>query len=298
MCRKGIPHGCNLSSRARRCCGDDRSGRPLSGRSSAHPAPAPILHNDGQNNLTGRHHADPQGMLEETGRFAVRSPPRRPRRAAASDTATRPIRAWDPSGPISPNTMRFQQYNGDDWPSEVCADSNATWPGGRPGGFPRANNPFPTCKLERNCRTRLASPPSRPHNDRRLHRGQIRTPGAKAPARAHGPRQPYEDRLRDAGHPIPGDPERWLHVSDELYHGQRGRGATSTSWPRLTPIRRRKAPAPMTDCQYGQLLPGALSLNLMATPPNKPPRPTWPPSYAAPMGRTGAETLPLTRAFK
>jgi type 1 glutamine amidotransferase len=51
----------------------------------------------------------------------------------------------------------------------------------------------------------------------------IRIPKGQGPGGSHGPAHPFEITLRDKEHPITkGMPEKWMHIKDELYHGQRG----------------------------------------------------------------------------
>ena len=51
----------------------------------------------------------------------------------------------------------------------------------------------------------------------------VRTPKGEGPGGSHGPAHPFEVMVRDKEHPITkGLPEKWAHVKDELYHGQRG----------------------------------------------------------------------------
>lgn len=51
----------------------------------------------------------------------------------------------------------------------------------------------------------------------------VRTPKGEGPGAGHGPQHAYQMITRDQDHPITaGLPEKWMHLSDELYHGQRG----------------------------------------------------------------------------
>lgn len=51
----------------------------------------------------------------------------------------------------------------------------------------------------------------------------VRTPKGEGPGGSHGPAHPFEVMVRDKAHPITrGMPEKFPHVKDELYHGQRG----------------------------------------------------------------------------
>ncbi|MGE0609157.1 MAG: ThuA domain-containing protein [Pirellulales bacterium] len=51
----------------------------------------------------------------------------------------------------------------------------------------------------------------------------VRTPKGEGPGAGHGSQHPFVVKVRDAEHPVTqGMPAEWLHVSDELYHGQRG----------------------------------------------------------------------------
>jgi len=54
--------------------------------------------------------------------------------------------------------------------------------------------------------------------------GQIvRTPKGEGPGGGHGPAHAFEVMVRDKEHPVmKGVPEKWTHVTDELYHGMRG----------------------------------------------------------------------------
>lgn len=51
----------------------------------------------------------------------------------------------------------------------------------------------------------------------------VRRAKGEGPGAGHGPAHAFEMQVRDADHPITkGMPAKWMHVSDELYHGQRG----------------------------------------------------------------------------
>ncbi len=51
----------------------------------------------------------------------------------------------------------------------------------------------------------------------------VRTPKGEGPGGSHGPAHEFTVKILDKDHPITkGFPESWLHVKDELYHGQRG----------------------------------------------------------------------------
>ncbi len=51
----------------------------------------------------------------------------------------------------------------------------------------------------------------------------VRIPKGSGPNSGHGPAHPFQMTLRDKEHPITkGMPEKWMHIKDELYHGQRG----------------------------------------------------------------------------
>ena len=51
----------------------------------------------------------------------------------------------------------------------------------------------------------------------------VRTPKGEGPGGSHGPAHEFQVVTREKDHPImKGLPEKWSHVKDELYHGQRG----------------------------------------------------------------------------
>lgn len=51
----------------------------------------------------------------------------------------------------------------------------------------------------------------------------VRRAKGEGPGAGHGPQHPFEVMVRDRDHPImKGMPDKWAHVKDELYHGQRG----------------------------------------------------------------------------
>ncbi|MGA2501189.1 MAG: ThuA domain-containing protein [Tepidisphaeraceae bacterium] len=51
----------------------------------------------------------------------------------------------------------------------------------------------------------------------------VRTPKGEGPGASHGPAHEFEVMTREIDHPVMmGLPEKWAHVKDELYHGQRG----------------------------------------------------------------------------
>lgn len=58
---------------------------------------------------------------------------------------------------------------------------------------------------------------------------QIRTPKGEGPGAGHGAQHAFVVTVRQPDHPImKGLPARWMHATDELYHGQRGPGENMT----------------------------------------------------------------------
>ncbi len=153
--------------------------------------------------------------LEESGLFAV-------------EVATSPASGKDQAG-FAPKFSDYQvvvsNYNGDLW---SAATQQALVEYVRGGGglvvVHAANNSFPQWS-EYNDMIGLGWRDSN-FGDRITYDDAgkpVRTPKGEGPGAGHGSQHPFVVKIRDAEHPVTkGLPAEWLHVSDELYHGQRG----------------------------------------------------------------------------
>ena len=153
--------------------------------------------------------------LEESGLFTV-------------DVATSPAGGKDLSG-FAPKFSDYQvvvsNYNGDLW-SEATRQALVDYVRGG-GGLVvvhAANNSFPQWP-EYNDMIGLGWRDAN-FGDRITYDDAgkpVRTAKGEGPGAGHGSQHPFVVKIRDAEHPVTkGMPAEWLHVADELYHGQRG----------------------------------------------------------------------------
>jgi len=176
---------------------------------------------DGQNNHNWRAMTPPmKATLEKTGRFTVE--------VATTPEKNAPPEAWSAFRPdFSRYAVVLSNYNGEPWPNEV---QNGLEKFVRDGGglaiIHAANNPFPEWKAFNEMiglGWRKAEYGERVTVDDAGR--QVRTPAGEGLGAGHGPQHAYPVIIRDPNHPITrGMPREWMHVKDELYHGQRGPG--------------------------------------------------------------------------
>lgn len=161
-----------------------------------------------------------KSYLEQTGRFSVEvvtSPPKK-----SSDEL------WDRFRPeFSKFDVVLSNYNGEQWPKPVQKAFEKYVAGG--GGVVvvhAANNAFPgwgEWDKMIGLGWRNANYGDRVTLD---DSGKVvRTAKGDGPGASHGPQHSYSVVVRDRRHPVmQGMPVEWLHLKDELYHGQRGPG--------------------------------------------------------------------------
>lgn len=159
-----------------------------------------------------------QRLLEESGRFEV-SVTTTPGKEAPKD-------AWQDWRPrFGQHDVVLSDYNGDLWPDSVKMEFvNYVEGGGRVVEVHAANNAFTGWK-EYEAMTgllwRASGHGDRIYFDKDLK--PVRQPKGEGPAGGHGAGHEYAITTLDAANPIFSDlPKVWMHVSDELYHGQRG----------------------------------------------------------------------------
>ncbi|HEY8503676.1 MAG TPA: ThuA domain-containing protein, partial [Gemmataceae bacterium] len=159
-------------------------------------------------------------QLEKTGRFTVSvstTPPTNPNQ----DKAT--WAKWDPD--FSKVDVVLSNYNGPAWPEHVRTKFEKFMRDG--GGLVNvhaANNAHQGWdEFEKMTGLLWRGPKGgwRVALDER--REPVRVKPGEGPGAGHGPQHAYPVVITDSDHPITkGMPQRWMHVRDELYHGQRG----------------------------------------------------------------------------
>ena len=174
---------------------------------------------DGQNGHNWKATTPPiKEMLEKTGRFAVEVVTSPPKDAPKED--------WDKFRPdFSKYAVVLTNYAGQPWPDEVrAAFEKYVRDGGGLVVYHFAVASFPEWEAynkmigigwrDNKFGDRIAL-----DDDGKV----VRQAKGEGPGAGHGPAHPFEVTVRDKDHPITkGMPEKWAHVSDELYHGQRG----------------------------------------------------------------------------
>ncbi len=178
-----------------------------------------VLLIDGQNPHNWQATTPPiKDMLEETGRFTVEvltSP--------AKDAAPE---AWDTFRPdFSKYGVVLTNYCGQPWPDAVAEAFEEYVRGG--GGllvYHFAVASFPEWEAYNQMigmgwrDNKFGESIALDADGNVVRRAKGEGPGA-----GHGPQHPFVVTVRDQDHPImKGMPEKWAHVTDELYHGQRG----------------------------------------------------------------------------
>lgn len=177
---------------------------------------------DGQNNHDWRKTTPIlKSCLEATGRFAVD--------VATSPEPGKPVEEWKDFRPeFGAYGVVISNYNGQPWPQEVQKSLEEFVAKG--GGFVvvhAANNAFPDW-TEYNKMIGLGW--RGPEFGARVTvnqdgRPQV-LPKGQGPGAGHGSQHDFTVVIRDREHPVmAGLPAEWLHVKDELYHGQRGPAA-------------------------------------------------------------------------
>lgn len=195
------------------------AGAALSTSSAMAADKVNVLIIDGQNNHDWKATTPViKKILLDTDRFNVdvlTSPPQKA-----------PKEAWDNFKPdFSKYKVVFSNYNGESWPDEVNkALEKYMQDGGGLVILHAANNSFGgwaefskmcgLCWQGNNFGDRITV-----DDDGKM----VRTPKGQGPGAGHGANWPYEVQVRDKDHPVTkGMPAKWMHASDELYHGQRG----------------------------------------------------------------------------
>ncbi len=159
-----------------------------------------------------------KGLLEETGRFTVS--------VSTTPTKEAPKDAWQDWSPKFKNyDVVLSDYNGAMWPDAVKTEFvSYVNDGGRVVEVHAANNSF-TGWTEYEAMTgllwRAASYGERIYFDGNMK--PVRVPKNEGPSAGHGAGHAYQITTLDEQNPIfKGLPKVWMHVNDELYHGQRG----------------------------------------------------------------------------
>lgn len=116
-------------------------------------------------------------------------------------------------------------YNGEAWPAGVQKALEQYM--ARGGGlviYHAANNPFPKWQEWHKMVGLCWQGPAFGDRITVSDAGDVvRTPRGDGPGAGHGAQHAFEMLVRDPSHPImQGVPAKWMHATDELYHGQRG----------------------------------------------------------------------------
>lgn len=185
--------------------------------------PIRVLIVDGQNNHNWKATTPIlKDFLTKSGRFTVD--------VLTSPPGKSPKEAWDAFRPkFSDYATVLSNYNGELWPEPVQRDLEAYVSGG--GGLVivhAANNAFPEW-AEFNKMIGLGWRGAGYGNrvtvtpDGKV----IETAKGEGPGAGHGSQHDFSVVVRDREHPVmKGIPAEWMHVKDELYHGQRGPAAS------------------------------------------------------------------------
>jgi len=157
-------------------------------------------------------------LLQETGRFDIS--------ISTTPSLESPDDAWNDWSPKFKNyDVILSDYNGKMWPEPLKAEfveyvSN----GGRVVLVHAANNAFtgwPEFEEMAGLLWRGADKGDRIYYDENLK--EVRIPKGEGISAGHGKGHAYQIRTLDEQNPIFKDlPKVWMHVNDELYHGQRG----------------------------------------------------------------------------
>ncbi len=185
--------------------------------------PVRVLIVDGQNNHNWKGTTPIlKDFLTNSGRFSVE--------VATTPPNGQPKEAWDSFRPkFADYGAVLSNYNGELWPEPVQRDlEDHVAKGGGLVIVHAANNAFPQWS-EFNKMIGLGWRDAN-FGDRLTvdDKGQpVRTPKGEGPGAGHGSQHEFTVIVRDRVHPVmQGLPVEWLHVKDELYHGQRGPAAS------------------------------------------------------------------------
>jgi hypothetical protein len=157
-------------------------------------------------------------LLEETGRFDVT--------VSTTPSSESPKDAWNDWNPAFKNyDVVLSDYNGDMWP-EAVKTNFVTYvnDGGRVTLVHAANNAFSGWK-EFETMTGLLWRDAGYGDRLYLDESEkpVRQTKGEGPGAGHGAGHAYQITTRDPQNAIFKDlPKVWMHVADELYHGQRG----------------------------------------------------------------------------
>ena len=184
--------------------------------------PIRVLIVDGQNNHDWRKTTPIlKSCLEATGRFQVE--------LATTPDRGKPAEDWNRFRPeFSKYGAVMSNYNGEAWPKDVQkALEDYVGQGGGLVIVHAANNAFPEWP-EYNEMIGLgwrgADFGARVTVDK--DGKVVRTEKNQGPGAGHGSQHDFAVVVRDRQHPVmAGIPAEWMHVMDELYHGQRGPAA-------------------------------------------------------------------------
>lgn len=174
---------------------------------------------DGQNNHNWKATTPVlKQFLEETGRFDVSVATSPPKKAEPEE--------WEDFNPdFSQYDVVLSNYNGEEWPMRVKTNLESYVEEG--GGLViihAANNAFPGWPAW----NQMIGLGWRGNNfGPRVHLNdegkEVRVDKGEGPGAGHGRQHEFAVRIRDTEHPVTkGMPAEWMHVKDELYHGQRG----------------------------------------------------------------------------
>lgn len=162
-----------------------------------------------------------KGLLDETGRFEVT--------VSTTPTKEAPKDAWADWNPKFQNyQVVLSDYNGEMWPDAVKTNfTNYVKDGGDVVLVHAANNAFTGWKEFEDMTGLLWR--NKDYGDRVYLDAQekpVREPKGEGIGAGHGAGHAYAITTRDDQNPIFKDlPKAWMHVNDELYHGQRGPAA-------------------------------------------------------------------------
>jgi type 1 glutamine amidotransferase len=157
-------------------------------------------------------------FLTDTERFEVS--------VATSPPKNYPAEAWDKFDPdFSSHDVVLSNYNGEPWPMHVQTNlEQYISQGGAMVIVHAANNAFPNWPAW-NQMIGLGWRNNK-FGDRLIlnDKGEeVRVATGEGPGAGHGKQHVFSVRVRDTEHPVTkGMPAEWMHVKDELYHGQRG----------------------------------------------------------------------------
>jgi type 1 glutamine amidotransferase len=174
---------------------------------------------DGQNNHNWKATTPVlKKFLTETGRFDVS--------VATSPPSKAPPEKWEDFDPdFSQFDVVLSNYNGEEWPMRVKTKLESYVEEG--GGLVivhAANNAFPgwpawNQMIGLGWRNNNFGPRVHLDNDGE----EVRVSKGEGPGAGHGRQHEFAVRVRETEHPVTkGMPAEWMHVKDELYHGQRG----------------------------------------------------------------------------